>query len=67
MIQWNLHGFYNRSTDVQSILSNLHSNLIGLQETNIKIGQTAHLKNYTSYRRNRVNPIRASGGVVLYS
>jgi hypothetical protein len=65
IIQWNLDGFYKRSTDLQRILFNLQPSVLCLQETNLKMGQTAHVKNYTSYCRNRVNPIRASGGVAI--
>lgn len=65
IIQWNLDGFYKRSTDIQRILFELQPSVLCLQETNLKMGQTAHLKNYISFCRNRENPLRASGGVAI--
>lgn len=65
IIQWNLDGFYKRSTDIQRILLELQPSVLCLQETNLKMGQTAYLRNYISYCRNRANPLRASGGVAI--
>lgn len=31
-------------------------------ETNLKVGQTYHLKNYNGYFKNRINPGRAGAG-----
>lgn len=66
IIQWNIYGFHKRSSDVQRILYNLQSSILCFQETNLKTGQIGHLKNYTGYFRNRLNPGRASGGVAIF-
>jgi hypothetical protein len=65
IIEWNLDGFYKWSIDLQRILFNLQPSVLFLQEINLKMGQTAYLKMYSSYCRNRLNPIRASGGVAI--
>lgn len=65
IIRYNLDGFYKQSTDLQRILFNLQPSVLCLQETNLKMGQTSYLKNYTSYCINRINYKRPSIDVAI--
>lgn len=40
--------------------------MLCFQETNLKVGQTYHLKNNNGYFKNWINPGRASGGVASF-
>lgn len=65
-IQWNIDGFYKRSIDIQRIIYDFQPQILCFQETNLKIRQNCHLKNYTGYFKNCKNPAWASGGVATF-
>lgn len=66
IIQWNIDGFYKRNIDIQQIIFDDNPNILCFQETNLKITQSSHIKNYNGYFKNRLNPGRASGGVAIF-
>jgi len=66
IIQWKINGFYKQSVDINRIVYDFQPKIICVHETNLKNNQTANLKNYSGYLKNRTFANRASGGVATF-
>lgn len=63
ILQWNLNGLRPQYEFLQKIISTENTDIICLQETNLKSDQNIKIKNFTSYNKNRTDCLIASGGV----
>lgn len=67
ILQWNINGFYHHLNMLQIILTEYSPKILCLQETNFNQKHTGNLKNFTCFRRDRINQNIASGGVAIYA
>lgn len=67
LIQWNIDGFFHRLAMLQYLISEQSPDIISLQETNLTPENKCSLKNYNCFRKDRVGPLRASGGVAIFT
>lgn len=65
IIQWNINGLKGQFEMLEKLISDTNSEIICLQETNLKEDQQIKLKNYTCFNKNRTDCRSASGGVGL--
>lgn len=66
IIQWNPNGFYSHIGELQILIAQNNPEIICIQETRFKPNQTATLKNYSAYQKNREDCLAASGGVAIF-
>lgn len=65
IIQWNINGFYKKIDDLNIIIQEHNPIAICLQETNLKYQQESSFKNFSLFKKNRTEQLRASGGVAI--
>ena len=52
ILQWNLNGLRSQYQFLRRLTSQENTDIICLQETNLKADKTINFKNFTSYNRN---------------
>lgn len=65
LIQWNANGFYSHLPELQNLLTQTKATYICIQETRCREDQTAKLRGYTTFQKNRNTHLNASGGIAI--
>lgn len=66
IIQWNLDGYYAKLTELKLLQHIYQPKVICLQETQLSPRNAPILQNYTQYRHDYTEGLRACGGVATF-
>ena len=64
-ISWNCRGFKNKRHEIRELISDHRPLCLALQETYLKIDDTATVRGYRSFRKDFNLASRATGGIAI--
>lgn len=67
LLQWNCNGLNRRKASLNRLIDKITPDIIALQETNLKTGNTTHLMSYQAFHHIRNTTDHASGGASIYT
>lgn len=65
VLQWNSNGIKSHIPELEILTTKINPSVICIQETRLHTHQDFKFKKYNVFRKDRLNPLNASGGVAI--